>query len=342
MKNRTTPVPFALLALAGFVVLASIYMARSGPSVAPDFPTNTMISDQSEVVIEIPAGSSGSSIAQILFEKEVIKSAEAFFRVAVGDKRSEKIAPGNHRISQNISARQALEQLLDPDRIPNLIRIYEGGWKSEVVMALVKYGFAMSDISRAFSTVVLPKGFSDSEGLLFPAQYSFAKGTTALQAVQSMIDRFSAEPIAKQILAESKDFSALQLLTIASIVQAEGDEKDFSKVSQVIRNRLKIGMPLQMDSTVHFVKKVRGQIFLSSQSTLVNSPYNTYRKYGLPPGPIGSPGTSAMSATLNPTVGDWLYFITVAPGDTRFTKSNGEFNAWKALYVKNRKAGAFE
>jgi UPF0755 protein len=342
MKKKTTPVPFALLALAGFVVLASIYMARSGPSVAPDFPTNTMISDQSEVVIDIPAGSSGSSIAQILFEKGVIKSAEAFFRVAVGDKRSEKIAPGNHRISQNISARQALEQLLDPDRIPNLIRIYEGGWKSEVVMALVKYGFAISDINRAFSTVVLPKGFRDSEGLLFPAQYSFAKGTTALQAVQSMIDRFSAEPIAKQILAGSKDFSALQLLTIASIVQAEGDEKDFSKVSQVIRNRLKIGMPLQMDSTVHFVKKVRGQIFLSSQSTLLNSPYNTYRKYGLPPGPIGSPGKSAMSATLNPTVGDWLYFITVAPGDTRFTKSNDEFNAWKALYIKNRKAGAFE
>ena len=342
MKKRTTPVPFALLALAGFVVLAGIYMARSGPTVAPDFPTNTMISYQSEVVIDIPAGSSGSSIAQILFEKGVIKSAEAFFRVAVGDKRSEKIAPGNHRISQNISARQALEQLLDPDRIPNLIRIYEGGWKSEVVMALVKYGFAMSDINRAFSIVVLPKGFRDSEGLLFPAQYSFAKGTTALQAVQSMIDRFSSEPIAKQILAGSKDFSALQLLTIASIVQAEGDEKDFSKVSQVIRNRLKNGMPLQMDSTVHFVKKVRGQIFLSSQSTLLNSPYNTYRKYGLPPGPIGSPGTSAMSATLNPAVGDWLYFITVAPGDTRFTKSNDEFNAWKALYIKNRKAGAFE
>ena len=68
MKKRTTPVPFALLALAGFVVLAGIYMTRSGPSVAPDFPTNTMISDQSEVVIDIPAGSSGSSIAQILFD----------------------------------------------------------------------------------------------------------------------------------------------------------------------------------------------------------------------------------------------------------------------------------
>ena len=157
-----------------------------------------------------------------------------------------------------------------------------------------------------------------------------------------MVDRFSAEPIAKELRLGTKEFSSLQLLTIASIVQAEGDEKDFAKVSQVIRNRLKIGMPLQMDSTVHFVKRVRGQIFLSSKSTLLNSPYNTYRKYGLPPGPIGSPGVAAMTAALKPIVGDWLYFITVAPGDTRFTKSNDEFNTWKALYIKNRKAGAFD
>lgn len=330
--------------LGFFVVIALIgtfFNLRSGPTAAPDFPTNNMLTEQSDVVIDIPAGSSGSSIAEMLFEKGVTKSADAFFRVAVGDKRSEKIAPGKHRISQKISARQALEQLLDANRIPNLIRIFEGSWKSEVVTALINYGYSKEDVTKALALVVLPKGFKDSEGLLFPAQYTFAKDTTALQAVQSMVDRFKAEPSAQQILSGNGQFSATQLLTMASIVQAEGDEKDFPKVSQVIRNRLKIGMPLQMDSTVHFVKKVRGQIFLSSTSTLINSPYNTYRKYGLPPGPIGSPGVAAMNAALNPAVGDWLYFITVAPGDTRFTKSNDEFNSWKVLYVKNRKAGAF-
>jgi UPF0755 protein len=101
-------------------------------------------------------------------------------------------------------------------------------------------------------------------------------------------------------------------------------------------------MPLQLDSTVHFVKKVRGQIFLSTQSTLINSPYNTYKRYGLPPGPIGSPGVEAMKAALEPATGDWLFFITVAPGDTRFTQSIEEFNSWKSLYEKNRKAGAFK
>ena len=324
------------------VALGAIYVSRSGPSAAPDYPTNMMISAQSEVVIDIPKGSTGSQIAQLLFENKVIKSSEAFFRVAVGDKRSEKIAPGNHRVSQSISAKQALEQLLDPDRIPNLIRIIEGSWKSEIVTELVAYGFNKQEINAALAQVVLPEGFKDSEGLLFPAQYSFVKETTAVQAVQAMIDRFTAEPIARQLLLGDDKFTASQLLTIASIVQAEGGETDFTKVSQVIRNRLKIGMPLQMDSTVHFVKRLRGQIFLSSQSTLINSPYNTYKKYGLPPGPIGSPGVAAMTAALQPAAGDWLYFVTVAPGDTRFTKSFDEFNTWKALYIKNRKAGAFK
>jgi UPF0755 protein len=87
--------------------------------------------------------------------------------------------------------------------------------------------------------------------------------------------------------------------------------------------------------------QARGDIFLSRKATMLNSSYNTYRKYGLPPGPICSPGSAAIEAALQPMQGDWLYFITVAPGDTRFTASFDEFSDWKVLYTKNRKAGAF-
>ena len=335
MKRKLGVAAVLLIAIGAF------FLSRIGPSAAPDFPTNTSLSEAAEVIIDIPAGSSGSAIAVLLFDNGVIKSSEAFFRVAVGDKRSEKIAPGNHRLTQQLSARQALDQLLDPDRIPNLIRVYEGNWKSEIAKSLITYGFSTRDVSTAMANAQLPKGFREIEGLLFPAQYSITKGTSAQQAVQAMVDRFEAEPIAQELLLGSIVFSSSQLLTIASIVQAEGDEKDFAKVSQVIRNRLKIGMPLQMDSTVHFVQKLRGDIFLSSKSTLINSPYNTYKKYGLPPGPICSPGANAIAAALNPAIGNWLYFITVAPGDTRFTNSIDEFNSWKAIYIKNRKAGLF-
>jgi len=323
------------------LVVAAFLLTRLGPSAAPDFPTNTTLSGAAEVVIDIPAGSAGSAIAKLLFDNGVVKSSEAFFRVAVGDKRSEKIAPGNHRLTKEISAQQALEQLLDPERIPNLVRVYEGNWKSEIAKALVTYGFSASEVSSGLAKAELPEGFREIEGLLFPAQYSFPEGTTALEAVQAMVDRFTQEPAVKELLLGTQRFNPSELLTIASIIQAEGETKDFAKVSRVIYNRLSIGMPLQMDSTVHFVQKLRGQIFLSSRSTLINSPYNTYKKYGLPPGPICSPGADAITAALEPAAGDWLYFITVAPGDTRFTKSIDEFNSWKAIYVKNRKAGVF-
>lgn len=335
---------FKRLIAAGLIVFLftlSLFLLRTGSSSAPDFQLQSSVVGLDEVVIDIPAGASGSAIAKILFEAGVVKSSDAYFRVAVADTRSQKVAPGRHRLTLEISARQALEQLLDPDRIPNLIKVNEGAWKSEIVDALINYGFTQKDVKVALSNVQLPKGFSDSEGLLFPAQYSFAEGTSAQSALQTMVDRFTSDQNAGKILKGGTKYSPQQLLTIASIIQAEGDTKDFDKVSRVIYNRLAIGMPLQMDSTVHFVKKVRGQIFLSRNSTLLNSAYNTYRRYGLPPGPIGSPGTAAMSAALNPAQGDWLYFITVSPGDTRFTATVSEFNSWKLLYTKNRKAGAF-
>jgi UPF0755 protein len=331
-----------LAGIAVFLFTFGLFVVRSHNTSTPDFPNVTSVQGLPEVIIEIPTGSTGSDIGQILFKAKVVKSSASFFRVAVGDSRSEKIAPGSHRLTMKISAVQALDQLLDPSRIPNLIKIYEGGWKSEVVESLKEYGFSSQEIDQAFKNVRLPRGLTSAEGVLFPAQYTFAKGVTATEAVQAMVDRFSQESVSKLILKGNQDFTPSELLTIASIVQAEGDIKDYPQVARVILNRLKIGMPLQLDSTVHFIKKVRGQIFLSTQSTLINSPYNTYKRYGLPPGPIGSPGVDAMLAALKPASGDWLFFITVAPGDTRFTKSIDEFNTWKSLYEKNRKAGAFK
>ena len=333
------------LIAAGLVIFLftfSLFLIRSLSSTTPDYNTLTSVEGLEEVIIEVPTGASGSEIAAILYEAGVVKSTQAFFRVAVADERSQKVAPGSHRLTLKISAQQALEQLLDPERIPNLIRINEGAWRSEIQEAFLSYGFTRSEISRAFSSLKLPKGFSSSEGLLFPAQYSFPEGTTAAQAAQRLVERFTEDRYAKKLLQGSSQYSPQQLLTIASIIQAEGSTQDFSKVSRVIYNRLKIGMPLQMDSTVHYIMQARGDIFLSRKSTMLNSPYNTYRRYGLPPGPICSPGADAIKAALEPVAGDWLYFITVAPGDTRFTSSLDEFNTWKAIYTKNRKAGAFK
>ena len=332
----------SLILLVATLLAFGLHALRNDVSVAPDYPTRVISATETEVTIEIPVGSTGSEIAQLLFAQGVVKSSLAYFRAAVGDKRSEKTSPGAHRLSISISAAQALEQLLDPNRIPNLIRVFEGAWKSEIVELMRQYGFSVNEINSGFRDAILPSGFKNAEGLLFPAQYSFPKGTTATQVVQAMINRFNSEKAGLDILAAQNQYSPLQLLTIASIVQAEGDSADFTKVARTILNRLNISMPLQMDSTVHYIKRVRGEIFLSTSSTLINSPYNTYKHYGLPPTPIGNPGADALRAAINPSQGDWLYFITVAPGDTRFTASSAEFLVWKRLYEKNRLAGAFK
>jgi len=325
-----------------FALTLGIFTVRSQNSSAPDYPFAQLMDGSPEVVIDIPKGATGSQIAQILFENGVVKSASSYFQTAVGDERSQQVAPGSHRINLEISAEQALEQLLDPSRIPNLLKVFEGEWKSEVGQSLVAYGFTQLEVEKAFRSVVLPKGFANVEGLLFPAQYTFEKDTSSLEVIQQMINRFKSDDWAQQILTYKNGFTPLEMLTIASIIQAEGETKAFTKVSRVIFNRLEKGMPLQMDATVHYVQKSRGNIFLSTRSTLINSPYNTYRNRGLPPGPIGNPGSAAMSAAIDPADGDWLYFITVAPEDTRFTASFDQFNEWKALYTKNRKAGLFK
>jgi UPF0755 protein len=322
-----------------FLLTGGVHQLRSGVSSAPDFPCS--VESASDVSIEIAKGATGSDIALQLYEAGIIKSSSAFFRLAVADKRSAMIAPGAHLVSKEICVADVLSQLLDPKRIAGLINIVEGAWNSEIFTSMVAAGFKQSEIQSAVAQVKLPTGFKAIEGLLFPAQYSFAKDTSAIDALQAMVDRSTIELSKSGVTTSPGKYTAQELLTMASIIQAEGDIQDFPKISRVIRNRLEKGMPLQMDSTVHFVKKVRGKIFLSTESTFLKSDYNTYRKYGLPPGPIGNPGFDALFASANPSSGSWIYFITVAPGDTRFTDSNDQFSTWKIEYKKNLRAGLF-
>lgn len=329
-----------IIALLGAVsVLAGgIYMALNHPNPNPDFaPGHPGV----EVIVDIPEGATGSEIAKTLFEKGVVRSSSAFFSRAVADSRSSQIAPGAHRVQSHLSAKEALDQLLDTKRIANLIRITEGAWTDEIIAQMVKVGFSKGILLTALGGITRPPGFTGDEGILFPAQYSFGSTSSAQAALQAMVDRFGLEAKASGIDQGGDGFTPEQLLTIASLVQAEGDPSDFGKISQVIRNRLKVGMPLQLDTTIHYITRTRGKVFLSTNATRIASPYNTYLHYGLPPGPIDNPGRAAMDAAVHPTPGNWIFFITVKPGDTRFTDSNAQFLKWKSEYEKNLAAGAF-
>lgn len=136
--------------------------------------------------------------------------------------------------------------------------------------------------------------------------------------------------------AQRNNVSVYDTITIASIVQAEADTaSDMGKVARVVYNRLLKDMPLQMDSTINYALK-RSTLDTTTAETQLDSPYNSYRIKGLPPTPIGNPGEEALRAAVSPTPGPWLYFVTVGPGDTRFTDSYDEQQRNVQEFNRNR------
>jgi UPF0755 protein len=132
--------------------------------------------------------------------------------------------------------------------------------------------------------------------------------------------------------------TAYEIVIIASLVEAEArDAEDFGKVARVVYNRLDQGMALQFDSTVNYALNADKEI-VSNQDLGVDSPYNTYKNQGLPPGPIDSPGLAALQAAVNPTPGNWLYFVTTNPktGETKFTDSYAQFLKYKDELKSNQ------
>ena len=325
-----------------FIVLLGIaiglfYILITKPA---DYPPNQ---PKTAVSIIISNGETGIEIATDLAKNGVIKSAKTFISDFNSHSRTRGISPGTHLIDSHIPTKTAVTQLLDQGRIENLIIVKEGSTLSDVIKELgsskelLKRKIDLNSIKPLFAN---PHNYL--EGSLYPANYSFAPKTSPDQAIRQMIDKARVSSAYATLAKGYKGFSSYQLLTIASLIQIEADPASASKVAQVIYNRLKIGMPLQLNSTVQYATGQRGKIALSKNATLTNSPYNTYKNLGLPPSPICNPAEFALKATLNPENGDWLYFITVAPGDTRFTKSFEEFQNWTTLFNKNLAKGLFK
>ncbi|KPH98008.1 aminodeoxychorismate lyase [Actinobacteria bacterium OK074] len=180
------------------------------------------------------------------------------------------------------------------------------------------------------------------EGYLFPATYPLARNSTPESLLQFMVNtankKFGGGTVTAG--AQRNAMNVYQAVTIASIVQAEAASKaDMGKVARVVFNRLERGMPLQMDSTLNYALG-RSTLNTTTNDTKIDNPYNSYQRMGLPPTPIANPGEDAMRAAISPTPGDWLYFVTVKPGDTRFTASYDEHQRNVAEFNRLRAGSA--
>ncbi|QKV67763.1 MULTISPECIES: endolytic transglycosylase MltG [Streptomyces] len=317
------------------------YQSRFGP--APDYVGE----GTGEVQVTIPAGASLSQMGNLLKKEDVVKSHDAFVAAATKDGVA-PIQAGVYTLRQQMSADAAVAMLTDPAQLNTLI-IAEGMRASQIFTAIdLKLELAEGTTEEAAENgdIGLPEwAEGEVEGFLFPARYDVGDDTTPEDLLSQMVDRAEAEfaEIDLEGQAETLGFTPREVIIIASLVQAEAQlPEEFGKVSRVIYNRLEVNQALGFDSTINYVRD-NHSLDVSIEDTKIESPYNTYKYPGLPPGPINNPGHQAFEAAAEPTEGDWLYFVTVKPGDTRFEveyeKHLEHVDDFNAEQARNRESG---
>lgn len=338
-KRLPKPVGLAVVAVLVLGLLVPIvFGARalySGVFGAPDFGGN----GSGSVVVQVRSGDTSADVAATLLVKSVIKSERAFTKAAKADSRSKTLQPGFYALHLKMAAAKALALLLDPKaRVRGRVTLPEGLALAKVVDRLVKFTeLPRADIIAALqnpNVLGLPSyAGNHPEGFLFPATYDVEPGSAAVDAITMMTEKFAevAAGLDLEGRARALKLAPYDVVKIASIVEAETPlDADRAKVARVVLNRLAQGMPLQLDSTVNYIREEK-KARLSLQDIDVESPYNTYLNKGLPPTPIDSPGEKALEAALAPAAGSWIYFITIdKAGHSLFTSSYQEFLAAKA------------
>jgi UPF0755 protein len=287
------------------------------------------------VTVEIASGASARDVARTLTRAGVVASERSFVRAVEARSKAGSLRPGLFRLRRGMSAAAALDLLLEPtSRVVRRVVVPEGLRNSEALARLAAgSGIAFADFKAAVGEpgrLTLP-AYAEGrvEGFLFPATYEVEDATTAQNLLQSMVDRFgvAAEHVGLARRAAEVHLTPLQVVVVASIVQAEGGrEADYPKIARVIYNRLARGAKLEMCSTVLYAQG-RRTLKITERGTRVAAPYNTDRRRGLPPGAISNPGERAMLAALQPAKGDWFWFVTTDPGRriTKFTDKESEF-----------------
>ncbi len=286
------------------------------------------------VEVTIPKGATLAEISSILVDAGVVKTAKAFSREAAANAESKGIQAGRYNLKTQLPAKVALSMLLDPANIVrNRMTLREGLRLTDSVTAMAKAtGVAKKDFDKAlkdWKSLGLPKWAKrGAEGFIFPDTYELPDKPTAASVLKLTTKRFNdvAAELDFEDEAEKLDYTPYEVLIVASIIEKEVSRaEDRPKVARVIYNRLKVGMTLGMDSTVAYAVGKSGVLGLTDKDLAIDSPYNTRKFKGLPPGPISNPGKAAMEAALHPAEGDFTYFVTVNPktGETVFTNEAG-------------------
>ena len=340
----------ALGLLAILLVLAIVAVGIGGSVLLGRISDPYKGYEAQEQFVEIPPGAGTSEIRRRLIEAGVVRD-EFVFRAALRwTGRSQSLQAGEYRFDRPMSASEVIEKIARGDVYARRLTFPEGLTIREMARLYEAREFGKRDefiTAAANASIIrdLDPEAPDLEGYLFPETYALPRGTPAARLIAMMVNRFRASYTEElQQRAKEKGMTTRAVVTLASLVEKEtGKEEERPLVAAVYTNRLRIGMGMQADPTVVYALEKAGRYDgnIRREDLAFDSPYNTYKHPGLPPGPIASPGEASLRAALNPADVKYLYFVSRNDGSHVFAETLAEHNRnvqeYQVLYFRRQR-----
>jgi UPF0755 protein len=288
--------------------------------------------------VYIPQGASFAAITDSLTAHEMIRYPLLFKMYARATGAAGRIQAGMYEFRRHTGWQRVLGDLASGNVVTARLVIPEG-WNTRDIAGRVApiVGLPADSVRHLLIDSAYAQRWRVAgpslEGYLYPATYTFPAGAPMDTVVARLVEAYRRVWTAdRQARAAAQDLTERQVVTLASIIEKEARRaEEMPVIAAVYRNRLRIGIPLQADPTVQYALGVhRDRLLYASIDSVADHPYNTYRRAGLPPGPIASPSERAIDAALTPAPVNYLYFVARPDGSHIFTRSLEEHNRAKA------------
>lgn len=340
-RSVTVAVVIALLAVlcgGGAWVFSEMNENGSFAWIQDEFARDYPGPGYGSVQFTVYANDTATEIGERLAAQHVVASKRVFVNAVEADNDQSNLQPGTFDLKYHMSAQEAIAILVNPDKAKDLIQIRSDTRAIDIVSQTVadNPAWTAAEVTAALNNKgvgVLPTCANGSyEGWLQPGTYDPKSYKTPADMLAAMVKaRIAALDALKVPTGPERE----KILTIASIIGGEVNQSQYyGKVSRVIANRLAQNMPLGMDSVIAYGNNTQDSELTETMLTDASNPYNDRIHAGLPPTPINQPNSEMIEAAMNPTPGDWLYFVTVNldTGETEFTDNNAQFQQYKSQY----------
>jgi UPF0755 protein len=323
VRRRSLSTAFVLALCAVVAVFAFVWYEMHANRARP----------QRDMTVIVPRGDTLHEIAAQLAEQGVIDNTLTFRMLAKLQHADEDVRAGEYRFEAHMTQQEVLRALVTGGaQVATWVTIPEGFTAAQIAQRLHDSGAAsLSDLQNTFRSETLDVDGTRTkslEGFLFPSTYLVPLGSSAAAIAAIMTAEFFKQlPPGAARRAKALHVTVPQAVTVASLVEREAkSEADRPKIAAVIYNRLRLGMPLQVDATIEYVL-ARHKPALSFADLRIESPYNTYLHAGLPPTPIANPGSASLRAALTPAHGDDLYYVYCGHGAHAFATTLAQHQA---------------